>query len=322
MRVCIVGAGWVGCHLACKLKNHHTLQIYSSTGEVFDNTSLYNQNRLHLGYHYARSSSTRNLCKNTFKTFLSQYGHLTDNITNNIYAVPDNESVIDFETYLKIFDNFEHQVTSTPYLKNVSGSITVQEKYINPVKSKTYFQTELESTITQRHLSSTDLEQLANEYDLVINCTNNFLDPDTTNMFWERCVMLVYEKIEPVSFGALTLVDGPFFSLYPYLNDTVTLSHVTHTVLEKSLTPTFNQNEPNIQLIKQLMEQEVCKYFPDFYKHFKYQSYFTSYKNKHNDKSDNRAPIVKIKDNVVNCYTGKIQGIFYIEQEILKLLHE
>ena len=309
-----VGAGWVGCHLANVLHQSHDVSLFSPTVEVFDGTSACNQNRLHLGYHYARSHKTRKLCIDTFGEFLQMYGHLTDAVDNNWYAVPCNESLIDFPTYQKIFDDQQHTIVHDHELANIEGCISVSERYINPIKSRAFFQEKLKNIIFARRMYGDDLLSLSKSFDLVINCTNNCLQPDTNNTFWERCVMLVYQKSAAVKFGALTLVDGSLFSIYPYINDTVTLSHVTHTPYERSNTPKFKNTDIYINDVKHLMEQDVLKYFPSFRKHFTYHDFFTSIKIKRNIKSDDRTPVMHVENNIINCYTGKIQGIFHIQK--------
>ena len=313
MKIAIVGAGWVGCHLASVLRHTHDVTLFAPTGEVFDGTSMHNQNRLHLGYHYARSHRTRELCKDTFQEFLHAYGHLTQPIHNNLYAVPVNESLMDFATYLKIFDDMHHQVVNEPTLENIEGCIQVDERYIDPAASKNYFQQQLKSLIVDASMSSKDLQHAADTHDAVVNCTNNFLQPDTNNTFWEQCVMLVYSKKQPCNFGALTLVDGPLFSIYPYLNDNITLSHVLHTPVYKSSTPsaTFSVD---VDQQRRLMEQDVLKYFPNFHDYFAHQGHFTSTKIKRNIKCDDRSPVMRVDNNIISCYTGKIQGIFHIQK--------
>jgi hypothetical protein len=37
------------------------------------------------------------------------------------------------------------------------------------------------------------------------------------------------------------------------------------------------------------------------------------------DMSDNRAPVITMENNVVNCYGGKIQGIYYLEDYVRQL---
>jgi len=80
MKIAIIGGGWVGCHLAAKLFREHNVSIYEKNNSFFQGTSYNNQNRLHLGYHYARSFKTRELCKNTFERFINDYSFLVKNV--------------------------------------------------------------------------------------------------------------------------------------------------------------------------------------------------------------------------------------------------
>ena len=90
MNIAIIGAGWVGCHLANNLKNIHDIKLIDRS-EIFAGASFYNQNRLHMGFHYPRSFSTRKLCYDTFNKFSKEYSNIVSNIKNNIYAYYSNE---------------------------------------------------------------------------------------------------------------------------------------------------------------------------------------------------------------------------------------
>ena len=157
MRIAIIGGGWVGCHLANNLKKNNKVVLYEKN-QIFSGSSFFNQNRLHLGYHYSRSYNTRALCKDTFNKFYNQYSFLVEDIKKNIYSVPLNESLIDFNTYLKIFEDFNtHELTSIKSLKNIEGSIIVEEKYINPVKSKKYFEESLNGVVVYKEILESDI---------------------------------------------------------------------------------------------------------------------------------------------------------------------
>jgi len=306
MKIAIIGAGWVGCHLALKLKDSHEVVLYEEEN-VFSKTSLKNQNRLHLGFHYARSSLTRDLCKNTFNRFLNEYNDLVSNIPNNIYAIPETNSLIDLETYLKIFNGWSYEKVTPGYLKNIEGSIKVDEKYIDPIKSKKFFTEKLEDVIVKKKITKGDLAKLQKDYDLVLNCTNNVLNKNE-NVDYQLNSLFVYEKISNAEFGALTLVDGPLFSIFPYLNGTYLVSHVKYSP-DSSI-----ENEKKAELI----EKDILKYFPNFKKHFKLVGVNESYKSKVKNLADPRVPVIVREDNLINIFTGKIQGIFQIEDYIKK----
>jgi hypothetical protein len=304
MKIAIIGAGWVGCHLALKLKDAHDVVLYEEE-DVFAKTSLRNQNRLHLGFHYARSSVTRDLCKNTFNRFLNEYNDLVSNIPNNIYAVPDTNSLIDLNTYLKIFEDWSYETVNLKYLSNIEGSIRVDEKYIDPVKSRNFFKEKLEDIIVQKKITKSDLAKLRKEYDLVLNCTNNVLNKNE-NVDYQLASLFIYEKTSDIPFGALTLVDGPLFSIYPYLDGKYLVSHVKYSP------DTSISNDEKVLLI----EDDILKYFADFKNHFKLVGVNESYKSKVRNSADPRVPVVSREDNLINIFTGKIQGIFQIEDYI------
>lgn len=306
MKIAIIGGGWVGCHLALKLKDTYEVTLFEEEG-IFSKTSLRNQNRLHLGFHYARSSSTRDLCKTTFGRFLGEYGTLVSNISNNIYAVPQADSLIDLKTYLKIFESWNYTQIETPYLENIEGAIRVDEKYIDPIKAKSFFGEKLSDVLITKKIKESDLAKLKKDYDLVVNCTNNVLNKiDNTN--YELNTLFIYEKTSDVEFGALTLVDGQLFSIFPYLDGTYLVSHVKY-----SPDSTIG-NDKKVELI----EKDVMKYFPDFKKHFKLSGVNESYKSKIRNAADPRVPIMTKEDNLISVFTGKIQGIFQIEDMIKK----
>lgn len=308
MKVAIIGAGWVGCHLALKLRDEHEVVLYEKDG-VFSQTSLKNQNRLHLGFHYARSSKTRDLCRQTFTLFLDEYSHLVSDIENNIYSVPVNGSTIDFETYAKIFEGWEYETVDLGYLVNVENSIKVNEKYIDPVKSKNFFEEKLKDIIVYKTIYEKDFDDLSTEFDLVINCTNNTLNRKTDVLF-ELNTLLVYKKIGEVGFGALTFVDGDLFSIFPYLDDTYLVSHVRHSP-DATLTDYERVN---------LTESNILEYYPQFKECFELVGYNKSFKSKVKNSTAPRIPVINQQKNVINVFTGKIQGIFEIESYVLNEL--
>ena len=51
---------------------------------------------------------------------------------------------------------------------------------------------------------------------------------------------------------------------------------------------------------------------------FKYKTYFLSTKSKIENLSDDRSPIISVDGNLINCFTGKIQGIYLVEDYLKK----
>jgi hypothetical protein len=322
MKIAIIGGGWVGCHLAYKLKDIHDITLFEKNNLLFKETSYNNQNRLHLGFHYSRNYKTRQMCKDTFSKFMDDYGFLTKDVPNNFYCVPNTKSFIDYITYLEIFRDFDKEITDVKY-NDVEGCINTGERHIDFSEASNFFNDKLKNIIVNRNISKNELKELSKEYDLVINATNNHIkQSNRNNSFYELTISLLYKKIKDVNFDSFTLVDGDFFSIYPYKDNVYTLTDVEHTPIRK-----FNNVNKLNDFVKNInqdlidrkinrMEKKAKHYLPEFNSHFKYDGYFLSTKSKIVSMSDERYPIIDKKDNIINCFTGKIQGIYIIENYI------
>jgi hypothetical protein len=307
MKVAIIGAGWLGCHLALKLREKYQVVLYEAD-EVFSQTSYRNQNRLHLGFHYARNSYTRTLCKQTFAQFLKDYDFLTSEIKNNIYAVPNRHSLLDFDTYLCIFDDFEYEIFPVD-LENIQGAIRVNERYVDPFKAKRFFEGELQDVIRYSKIEETDLGFLSSECDLVINCTNNQFHKIENECYEEDCEVLLYDRINnDIPFDALTMVDGDLYSIFPYKNNTFTVTDV-------GVTP----STVDTKVKKHIIEKKILENYPNFLNDFEYKESFFSTKVKPVDDSPDRVPKFRRDGKVIDCFTGKIQGIYAVETYVRRI---
>jgi hypothetical protein len=119
-------------------------------------------------------------------------------------------------------------------------------------------------------------------------------------------------------------MDGNFFSIYPYIpkENKYTLTDVEFTPLyvDESIDniKKFRSSitDEQITIIKDKMESKVKFYFPEFSDNFMFSNWFTSIKVKTYTHSADRYPIVERDGNIINCFTGKIQGIYIIEDQI------
>lgn len=320
MDIAVIGGGWVGCHLTYKLNQTHNVTLYDKNANLMHETSYNNQNRLHYGFHYARNLKTRQLCKETFDVFLNDYDFLTEVVSKNYYCVT-NESIVDYGTYLEIFKNFDREYTKNFPIQNIEGCLNTKERYINFESAFNFFNQKLKTN--HKHTEVSDLYEISHSYDLVINCTNGALLNNFSDNFFELTLTLKYQKIDEINFDAITLVDGEFFSLYPYKpkNNIFSLTDVEHTPLKVFNTieelKNFEVGDELIQNKRKLMEEKVAKYYPKFHQQFKYDGYFLSTKTKNKNKSANRYPTILKENNVISCFTGKIQGIYPIENYVM-----
>jgi hypothetical protein len=324
MRIAIIGGGWLGCHIGAKLKKHnHEVTLFEQS-DIFAGSSFYNSNRLHKGFHYSRNKKTRELCYSTFDLFLKDYKELVEDITNNHYAIPVDNSLVDFGTFKSIFSHEEVSFIETDvnYLTNIEGCVVVDEKYINPLKAKAYFKDKLEGSIVIKTVTEEEITKLSTEYDYVINTTNNTLK-SIKDCYFELSLALVYDKVEGSEFGSLTMVDGPLFSIYPYQSSSYNVTDVEYTPLFTSnrlgdieAYRNSQLNETFINSKKDKIESKITTYYKDFNKVFNYTGYYTAIKVKRKSASADRFPVIQREGNIISCFTGKIQGIYILENYI------
>lgn len=333
-KIVIIGAGWYGLYLAKKmlaLSLNGTITIVDRCSDIFESASRYNQCRLHLGFHYPRSAETRKLCRDGFQRFMEEFGDVTYEIPNNFYAIAEN-SLLDFDSYCAIFahERYDFEVSSFPALHQTDQRVLmVRERAIDPLKAKCHFQAALEGKV--RFLLGCTVTGVVDEPDRrqVLLSSNSSLDfdkcYDCTNfqapiglavaVAFENTITLLYRRRKNVAFGALTIMDGPFFSIFPYADGNIySLTHVKYTVVQGNVSATTASET------RSAMEQDVCQYYTTFLEDFDYVGYFFSPKTKPTTRSraDSRhLMIVQLSPNVTRVSCGKITGIFQMTDALI-----
>jgi len=100
LSVAIIGAGWYGCHIALSLRGLGLdVTVFDQNDRAMHEASGNNQFRLHLGFHYPRHHGTRAQSRDGFMRFVERYPQLSREVNENIYAVPREDSLVDFATY-------------------------------------------------------------------------------------------------------------------------------------------------------------------------------------------------------------------------------
>ena len=342
MNIIIIGSGWYGLHtlkyLSKKYTNYNII-LLEKNNEIFENSSNYNQNRLHLGYHYPRSNKTRNLCKEGYHKFIKEYRDVIDFIDKNYYLIA-NESNIDYETFIKIYSNdidYDHTIIKNEYFKNIDGNIiNTKEKIINSEKAKQYFIKNININKIKFNYKVEKLEQKNNkiiindelECDLLIDCSYNQMNLSRKKYIYELTISLLYNKINNTNFESLTIMDGNFFSLFPrnINKDKYTLTHVKYTPLIKSENIndilTYKVTDDILENVKNNMEKDVKIYYAEFKNNFQYVDYFTSYKCKLISNNDTRECNIEEYNNIITVNCGKITGIFELDEYLDNYLYK
>ncbi len=344
MNICIIGAGWFGCHIAINLiKEGHNVKIFEKNSNIFSNASGKNQNRLHQGFHYPRSKKTIEFSKRGFLKFKKEYGFLTKTIRNNVYSISKSEkSKMNFEKYcLKMkqsklrFKILNLNSSILKKLSNLEGSILCNEELILVSKSINYFKKKLKSKIKfnfninniSRHKDKFIINN--QEFDYVINCTGFRLKHNVVKkLIYEYCVIFLYKKKNYSNNFALTVMDGPFFTLYPWsdkneyglysVNNSRLIKNQNFKNLEKKVNKIINKKFLNETRLK--VEKKFESYYPTFRKDFKFRKYLTSYRTLIEDKFDTRVCTVKSQNKIISVFPGKIDHIFYAYEKVKKCL--
>ncbi|MFF5185759.1 FAD-dependent oxidoreductase [Streptomyces sp. NPDC000345] len=338
-RVAVVGAGWYGCHISEELRaGGHDVHLFESLPEIFGGASGHTQNRLHLGFHYARSAVTRRQASQGYRRFKQVYPTLSRPVTDNVYAVPRDDSLLDGETYQQVMQASRlpfQKVDSAAYgLEPSTTAFRVPEELLLTDGAKAHFGESLRSQLRLdtpvESFEETDGGVLVNGelFDAVIDCTWGAWTAGGqgvwSDLYFEPCVTLVYES-ERRDFG-LTLVDGPFFSIYPFRNGLHTLTSVTHTPLdrcrshEEARQCIARQSADTLDRTRRAMETEVVRYWPPFWESFRYVNAFFSVKAKMRSVSDARVVSVRRSGRRISVFAGKVNTIFLAAEAVRREL--
>jgi len=325
MRVCIVGSGWYGCHVATYLlERGHSVTLVDKEPELFSGASSHNQNRLHLGFHYPRSKPTIDECQRGFSKFCERYGECVVSFQHNNYLIHDS-SRVEFKDYLTLFSDYQLVSPDIPTRDVVPVCIRVKEAYIDFRKAKQQFDHLLPRLETRKVATlevgdhSATLDGVS--YDYVINCTNNQWVPLSlpfVPLYENVCSFVYHIPFETIT--AYTVMDGSFFSIYPYDLDKslYTITHVTLSVLTRS--GHLVDREFDVDSVRYLVEKEVHAVLPSL--ELTYHSYFVSKKTKYDVETDDRSLRVFHKGRYLSFSGGKITGIFETESILDEILTE
>ncbi|HBC3556809.1 TPA: FAD-dependent oxidoreductase [Vibrio parahaemolyticus] len=341
MKIAIIGAGWYGCHMALSLlQAGHMVKIFEKSDTCISGASKKNQNRLHLGFHYPRDHQTRVQSKEGFEWFIEHYGHLTGSIENNYYAIANENSYIDFETYKIIMSGTGlnylevNEGDSVNNFQGLSNLLICNERVVKNNLASEYFNNIL-SGIVQFNCyvdleNETVTKALSENYDIILDCTwGTARKLESFDYYYEPCIYFYYKNRSGKNF-ALTIMDGEHYSLYPYFDDVYTLTSVKHTPLGQF--ESFNEAilEANrckndrllINEKRQAFEREFKKFYPKFTDDFEFYNVEFSMKTKVKSSTDFRGCLIEKKDKFISIFSGKIDTLHIAENEVFKLIHE
>ena len=325
MNIAIIGAGFYGCYIASKLAESHSISIYEKNSKPCLGAITNNQHRLHLGYHYPRCEKTVEQTIKTYNQFISEFKPHVTFIDNNVYAVHE-KSNLNFKDYKRVFDSFSslnHSVIHKndriwDLVKNkseFSGALrtregvlncrTIRQQLIGNIHKSKNIKLFCNATICENKLF-----QISKNHDIVINCTYNkpFLAVQKTIATKDQACLIAVMKNPKYSNVGLTIMDGPFCSLYPIKNEIFSCSSVLYTPIDSDV----SQYD-----VKQKLNNIINHNKQYFYiNNNDLIDYYYGVKTKiQNDFKDERYSFVSRENNIITVFAGKISSVVesYIE---------
>lgn len=337
MKIAIIGGGLFGCNIAVELaKNQNVLSvdIYEARNKLMSLASSNNQHRFHTGFHYPRSIETIKQIRETSKSFLENFSDCLFEIKNNYYFV-SKEGKITFEDYKKSFLDNSKVIENLDYFNNylyvekISGGLISDEKGIDIYKLKNKILNKLSCKNIKVFLNySWKINELEKKYDFVINCS--YYDPNLTTekikVKYELCELLLIRNPFPITDYSITIMDGPFSSLYATENkDIYTLSNVEKTPFYK----TNNLNEllsfyDNLKKYNfDNIDKEIITKTKEYFKLNNVEilgRYITPKVKLLNDLNDLRKTEIIFEKKFVTVLQGKISTLQYVSKIIYEYI--
>jgi hypothetical protein len=330
MRIRVLGAGLYGAHLGKSLlADGHEVEIHEIADRVFAGATGNIPARLHRGQHYPRSKLTRDACQEHYTEFMAAYGEFTHGVAVNVYAVAEHDSLVDFGTYCQVLrDEIEFITVDRPEelgLQNVEGAILTGERHVLADKLAAHFQCEL-ADVLRFSKEPGVVDDPA--WDLTIDCTscaNDGLNVDR----YEACLTLL---LEGPTDKAITVMDGPFPSLYPW-DEAAGLSSLTsakwtplaqcrtwgeaHAFLygHRAAAAVAEHSAP--------MFNQMVHFYPRLREEYRIADHRLAIRAMPRSAADARlVDVVRIGERAIRVRAGKLDAIFHAERMIRSMLPE
>jgi glycine/D-amino acid oxidase-like deaminating enzyme len=253
----VVGGGFYGARLALTLRSMgRTVLLVEREATLLSRASLRNQARVHHGYHYPRSLLTSLRSRSNYARFIAEYGECVDQSFPHYYAIARRVSKVTASQFVAFCGRIGAPVAPAPASvvalfdsARVESVFAVDECAFDAEKLAARLGADL-ARAGVMVLLETEVLQLGPSVrmqgrgaaldirtDLVLNCTysaiNHLLGRSGATLVPAKHELTEMALVQPpaeLNGAAVTVMDGPFFSLMPYPSRGLfTLSHVRYT---------------------------------------------------------------------------------------------
>ena len=351
----VVGGGYCGCRIALHLRARGLKRVALIEQEpaIMRRASMWNQARVHGGYHYPRASRTARACRRSYQRFIDENHDCTLHGLRAVYAIVRDSHVspVQFEQLCQtigaplrpapraIKSMFEPGLVEAVYLADeVALDATVLSARLSRELSAAGVTVVLGNPVTRIDTDGGGARVIVAgrtlHAELVFNCTYAALGsmglPLRANVRREWAEMALIEPPQEFSDCSVTVMDGPFFSTMPFpALKAHTLSHVRFTPVAS-----WKPHEPKPTAASEFgvgrslnavaMIRDASRYVPAMRNArlrgsiFETKTILTD-----NDNNDGRPILLEKSDTVPGVYSilsGKIDNVYDIIERIDRLL--
>ena len=345
--VCIIGGGFYGCYVAKKITENFkniNVELYEKNSNLLTEAGKNNQYRLHLGFHYPRSIETIKQTQEGSKIFIKEFNNFISKPKKNIYLI-HKKSLVNFEKYKKIFRklkiNFkELDLKNLNFLNDKSvyeGAIDTKEQvilldklipYLRKIAKKKCiikYRNEIKS-IDPKTGEVFGTDNRSKKFDYIINTT--YTNP---NLGLKKKYKIKYEIAGMVKIKnslkntAVTIMDGPYVSLYPRNSFESSISSVKFTPIKKfKLLQDLKKNLKSAYNNKKKIEKKIINHSKKFFNNkikIKNKGLIIAAKVKiYNDKNSERVSLVKQNHKMIGILCGKLDAAPLAYKKIEKII--
>lgn len=329
MRVRVLGGGFYGCHIALALiEAGCTVELHETADRIMGGASGNIPARLHQGFHYPRSRMTRAACQEHVAAFMGKYGFLTRPVPINLYAIAQDESLVDFDQYVRtlrgevdfvpVYDPWEYG------LKRCEGAILTGERHIVTDQAREFFEESLRDVIRLKAPKCTN--SFPNAWDWTIDCTFCANDAAGVDRYEPCLVVLMTGPVDT----AITVMDGPFGSLYPWNEELslVSLSSAKWTPFSKTCR-TYDEARGVLDRLTQLeidaqaqsMIESMAVYYPAILDRYLIADQLLSIRAMPASGADSRlVDVQQAGEKMIRVRAGKIDAIIHAADRIKEMI--
>ena len=345
--ICIIGAGFYGCFIAKKISENFKnfeIEVFEKNNNLITEAGKNNQYRLHLGFHYPRSVQTIKQTQEGSKIFIKEFKNFISKPKKNIYLI-HKKSLTSFSKYKNIFKklnvNFkEINLNQIDFLKNkemYQGAINTSEQVILIDKLVPWLRKIIKKNC-KVHLNNQirkidskkgeifDRNNNAKKFDYIINTT--YTNP---NFGLRKKYKIKYEIAGMVKIKntlkntAITIMDGPFVSIYPRNNSEASISSVKYTPIKKfrdltSLKKYLKYAKKNKKIFEKRIINHSKKFFNNKVKIVSKGIILAPKVKILNDKFSERVSLVKQNHKTFSILCGKLDAAPLAFKKIKKLI--